>query len=415
MNLAKIEAEVLLEGRELTRRLLQERLQSEADKIGFLCPQFGLLLKRTRIHTFNLITVAGVVTVRAPYGYSTLAERWICPAREHWALASHQRLSPEFEKRLVHGATEMGSYEKAADLSTLWGSPISDDAIHGLVQRMGARVPLLNELPVAPAQPSEPVFSLVIMIDGWMVRERGPQWGVPPETSTAQKRVAWHEVKSAVIYRLEHRAENASGRGLLIEKYVVACAPETDPLKFGEEVQKEASRRGLARAKEILVLADGAVWIWCLIKDRFPTATARLDFYHAGEHLWDLAHHLHPGNSDAAKRWVLPLLHELRHDPQHRVIETLEQLLVPSVTENQPSDEVLEAKVEYFRNHRAHMDYANLAKRGAPIGSGSIESVCGQFQDRLKRRGQFWSRSGLRNLLALDVAVKNRSHTHLWN
>ncbi len=41
----------------------------------------------------------------------------------------------------------------------------------------------------------------------------------------------------------------------------------------------------LARAKEVFVVADGALWIWNLIEDRFSQATKTLDFYHGNEHL----------------------------------------------------------------------------------------------------------------------------------
>jgi transposase len=47
----------------------------------------------------------------------------------------------------------------------------------------------------------------------------------------------------------------------------------------------EASRHGLSRAAEVLVVADGAVWIWNLVNDRFPKARQRLDLYHAKQHL----------------------------------------------------------------------------------------------------------------------------------
>ena len=56
-----------------------------------------------------------------------------------------------------------------------------------------------------------------------------------------------------------------------------------------------------------------------------------------------------------------------------------------------------------------------MAARNAPIGSGSMESACGQFQDRLKRRGQFWSPHGLEHMLAIDVALKNDTLQFLWN
>ena len=86
-----------------------------------------------------------------------------------------------------------------------------------------------------------------------MVRERGPDWG-SASGRRGWERVAWHEVKSAVICRWEQRVQTAGGRGWLIEKFVVACPPQTTPVDFGAAVQAEAWRRG-ARAAD----AGGAV------------------------------------------------------------------------------------------------------------------------------------------------------------
>jgi len=46
------------------------------------------------------------------------------------------------------------------------------------------------------------------------------------------------------------------------------------------------------------------IWIWNIVADRFATATGVLDFYHASQHLWDLAHTLHPENDAGARAWV---------------------------------------------------------------------------------------------------------------
>src|ERR1017187_8268291 len=83
--------------------------------------------------------------------------------------------------------------------------------------------------------------------------------------------------------------------------------------EFGRQVQAEARRRGLGAAPKVYVVADGGVWIWNIVTDRFATATGVLDFYHASQHLWDLAHTLHPENEAGARAWVEPLLHQLRH------------------------------------------------------------------------------------------------------
>ena len=166
----------------------------------------------------------------------------------------------------------------------------------------------------------------------------------------------------------------------------------------------------MAWAKEVFVVADGALWIWNLIDDRFSQATKTFDFYHGSEHLWSLAHYLHPDSPECASAWIKPLLHQLRHTPGHRVIQTLEKLLADN-----PEDPIINRAVNYFQNHRDHLNYADLAARNAPIGSGSMESACSQFQDRLKRNGQFWSPSGLAHMLAIDVAVKNDTLHFLWN
>jgi hypothetical protein len=408
-TLLAMEKEVLEEGREWTRARLQERLQQAADAIPPVCARSGLLLKRQQKTGFTLMTVSGIVSIGAIRGHSKATGSWHCPVREQWGLGKWARLSPEFEQRLAYNAAAAGSFEKGAELATRWGSPISDDAIHALVGRIAGRNEGL-ELPAPPPpKPQEPAFSLVVMIDGWLVRQRGVDWGARPGLP-ALERVSWKEVKSAIVYRLEDRAANASGRGMLIEKKVVAVPPDTDAVDLGAMIQAQAMRCGLARAREVFVLADGAIWIWNLIEDRFAQATKTLDFYHGSEHLWSLAHHLHPGSPEQAAAWVKPLLHQLRHTPGHRVIHTLEELLAKNTT-----DPIVNREINYFRNHREHLDYADLAARNAPIGSGSMESACSQFQDRLKRRGQFWSPRGLAHMLAIDVAVKNNTLQFLWN
>jgi len=407
-TLLEMEKEVLEEGREWTRRRLQERLQEAADAIVPVCEQSGLVLKRQQKVSFTLITVSGTVSIEAIRGYSRATGNWHCPVREQWGLAKWARLSPELEQRLAYNAAVTGSFQKAAEHSKRWGSEVSDDAIHALVRRIAEKNQGVDLPAPPPPNPQESAFSLVVMVDGWMVRQRGVDWGVEPGPPGLE-RVSWKEVKSAIVYRLEDRATNASGRGMLIEKKVVAVPPDTDVVDLGAMIQAQAMSLGLTRAKEILVVADGALWIWNLIDDRFVQATKTLDFYHASEHLWSLAHHLYPESNEAAA-WVAPLLHQLRHIPEHRVIQTLEELLA-----SKPSDPIIHQKVNYFQKHRDHLNYADLAARNAPIGSGSMESACGQFQDRLKRRGQFWSPLGLAHMLAIDVAVKNDTLQCLWN
>lgn len=60
------------------------------------------------------------------------------------------------------------------------------------------------------------------------------------------------------------------------------------------------------------------------------------------------------------------------------------------------------------------MDYATHAALGVPIGSGPVESLCAQFQNRLKRTGQFWTKTGFAALLRVTVRYWNRKLDFLW-
>jgi len=408
-----LELAVLEEGREWTRRQLEGRLQQEIHRWGSLCPQSGQPLERRKKQRLKLYTATGLVVLKTWRGYSPTLRRWINPTRVRWELQPRQRLSPELQSRLGYTATQAGSYQKAAALAQRWGTPISDDTVHAVVQQLGQQAPT-KALPESVRPAREPAFSLVIMMDGWMVRERGEDWGASRRRRQAE-RVNWKEVKSAVVYRLEQRVEKASGRGMLLEKFVVACVPDTEPVDFGAAVQAQALRRGLARAQQVYVVIDGAVWLWALTEDRFKEAIKLLDFHHASEHLWAVAHALHGQGTPEARAWVEPLLHQLRHGKEAKVVRTLEALLEPKAGEPDAVPENIRTPVEYFQTHRDHLHYQQVARQGGPIGSGSVESLNSQLQDRFKRTGQFWTRPGFGHLIDLDVLVRNQDYDYLWN
>ncbi len=413
--LRQIEQEVLARGREWTRSQLEQQLQEIANALPAVCGQSGLPLKRTRWRSLQLDTVAGVLNLRVRHGYSPAQDRWVCPAREHWGLLPYGRKSPELQARLAYTATAVGSYADAEAMAGTWGTPVSDGCVFHQVKRLGEKAGGL-ELPMPTPLKAEPAFSLVVMMDGWMARERGADWGAGPRAKDPE-RVEWREIKSAVIYRLEQRVENANGRGMLLEKYAVATPPETSPLDFGAAVLAEARRRGMGSAQVVYVVMDGAVWLWALAEDRFQSAVKTLDFHHAREHLQAVGEALHGVGTEAAKAWLKATLHQLRHGQEARVVKNLEDLLNPATPTSRTTQDqaTLTREVSYFKDHEDHLHYRRMEKAGAPMGSGAVESLGKQFQRRLRGCGQFWTRPGLTHLLQLCVLVKNKDGHLLWN
>lgn len=373
------------------------------------------------------MTSAGEIEIEAIAGRDPATGRWVSVGREVLGLSARARMSPVLEERLCLTATRTGSYEAAAEVAARWGSPVADDAtIHAHVRQAGARAEALatarTERALEPATRGEVVaqakrdlgeqpFSLVIEMDGWMVRERGTQWGLKPPEKQGD-RVAWHEMKTAIVFQVGRRARTQSGRPMIVEKFYVAW--RGDPHEFGRRLYAEALRRGLNQAQKVYVVADGGVWIWNIVADRFGEATGVLDFYHATEHLWAVARAIHP-DDERARRWVRPLLHQLKHGGQARVLRRLGDLIKRRDRYEESVGALIQTEAGYFERHRGHMRYQAVEREGCPKGSGAIESTCSQLQDRFKRAGQFWTLPGENCLLALELARRNEDWDEIWD
>ena len=368
----------------------------------------------------------GDVVIKAPYGRDPQTDQWLSAVRPLWGLEPHQKMSPALEDKVCYTATMTLSYEQAAAVATKWGTPLDDATIHHHVQRAGKRAEALSgervERALSPQTRGEVIAeakadtadgecSLVLMLDGWMIRERGEDWGLKP-LQTKGHRVAWHEVKSAIVFRADHRVQTQSCRPLLLEKFYVSW--RGDPEELGRRLYAEALRRGLNQARQVYVVADGAVWIWNIVADRFGEATGVLDFYHASQHLWAVAHELFGEGSAEARAWIEPLLHQLKHGGEAGVLERLEDLLTLCADLDEDKRKPVQREVNYFQNHREHLHFQRVEAAGCPMGSGAMESTCSQFQDRFKRTGQFWTLPGENHLMALELARRNEDWDDIW-
>jgi hypothetical protein len=355
-----------------------------------------------------LRTGVGLVKVIAWYGLNPATGQWGYPIRQVWGLSSHQAMSPGLEDKLAFTLTATGSYAEAAAVAQKWGCPVDDSTLHVLAQRLGTRAEQQTQarLAVPPQEPAPRRAAselAVFMLDGWQARYRGPGFG---KRKTQKNRGEWHEVKLGVFYLQEQAGHTAGGRGILTEKVVVSWQGE--PAELGRRLHWEAQRRGLARARWILVVGDGAPWIWNVAADRWATAEEILDFYHASEHVWELGRALY--GEAGARAWVKSRLHELRHGEEAKFLDQIAKLKAPRGTRG----ETVRTQQNYFARQAGRMNYEVIAQRGGPIGSGAVESACSGHQNRFKRRGQFWTQQGFGNLAALKQARENRHWEELW-
>jgi len=368
--------------------------------------------------------MSGDVVLPAVYGRDRETGEMVMPLRERFGLSAHQSMSPALEDYLCFLAVTTTSYGRAAEVAGKIRIPIDGSQIQRLAQRVGQRAEAQAEQRVSSAfdlkKRKEVVrqteielqgkrFSMIVMLDGTMLRSRGADWGLKP-ASAAGERVVWHELKAGLVIRVY---EALSGKRPKVEKYYVSDAGGPDAI--GKKIYAEALRRGLEQAQRVYVIADGAAWIWGLAAEHFPGSIETLDFYHASEHLWAVGRMLCKDNDEEAKEWVSPLLSTLKNHGGKELLPVLEEVLKTS-EEALSAEQVkaLNREVAYFRNHADRLDYPEAKRLGMPLGSGSMESACSQIQNRFKRTGQFWSKPGERKLLALEMAWRNRDWNDLW-
>lgn len=363
-----------------------------------------------RKRAMTLRSVVGPVRLEVPHGQDPQDKHWGCPIREQWGLSAHQQMSPALEQKLALTATLVGSYEAAAQEAANWDCPVDGSVIHALVQRRGRQAEAQTQARLQQALPESqpqrrPSALAVLMMDGWFARFRGPGWG---RKTTKRERVEWHEIKNGVFYLHEQSARTEGGRGVLTDKVVVRS--QGDPTDLGQRLHWEALRGGLARAKETLVLGDGIAWIWNLKAQRWPQARGLLDFWHGGQHLWNLGRACHAMNEEKAKPWVEQRLHRLAQGQEPKVLKEIRSLQ-PS---RGPAGEMVRKEKNYFAGQSQRMNYKEISDRGWPIGSGPVESSCRQDQRRFKGPGQSWTRQGFACLSALDQARRNNHWDELW-
>ena len=211
----------------------------------------------------------GVLKLKIWYGLDPDTGRWGSPMRQRWGLSPHQEMSPALEDKLAFTVTATRSYEEAAQVAQEWNCPVDDSTLHALTRRLGTRAEQQTQerlKGVARERTPQRADSqlAVFMLDGYLVRYRGPGWG---KKKTQKKRVEWHEIKTGVLYFQEQAARTEGGRGVLSEKVVICWQGEG--IEVGRRLHCEAQRRGLGRAEWVLVLGDGAAWIWNVAADRW--------------------------------------------------------------------------------------------------------------------------------------------------
>ncbi len=439
-NLGEIEEQLARSVKEPLRLLAERAAQVKANTVPCQCPTCHGDLTQQRWLSRTIHSRFGPLTIWRRYGFCPRCAEWHFPADYALGLSRKAPASPYVQEISALLVSKMPA-EQAVLVAERLGLDLSRCGLHQEAHRQGLKAQewrsqfvgqldtweQIQQLASAAAEgpPAQP-FTLVIEIDAWDIRERD-DWGKTKELrEQGQKPERWHWVYMATVFRLDHRGQTAGKRAVLTQRGYAATRLGVEALSA--QLYREALARGLGQAQLVLVIADGALWIWNLAQDRFPEARQQLDLFHAEEHLWAVAHDLYGKGTPEAQAWVAPLLQQIRDDQTVAVIATLAELKPRLLDAPQKK---VQTQIEYFERNAARMKYKEVldARKACeegkateqqkqlanhPVGSGAIESACRQYQCRFKRTGQFWTTAGDEALMCLETLWRNGRWQELY-
>jgi len=243
---------------------------------------------------------------------------------------------------------------------------------------------------------------VVISTDGGRLRLReGGKRGRRRKSGRRGYRTPWREPKLITAYVIDE-----SGRKVRSERPLYDGSLGDADVAF-ELLTAELLLRGAADAELLVIAADGAPWIWNRAEDlrsALGLDADRLirvaDFYHAVEHLRDIAV-LRTGWSDEEQAtWVKRMRRKLKKSVA-AVIEGAKKLC-----RGRKAKEI-QKHVAYFENRVDQMQYAEFKANGIPCGSGAMESMVRRVVNlRLKGPAIFWRERMAEPMLHLRAYFK---------
>ena len=234
-----------------------------------------------------------------------VGEEWF-PRTAIWTLASTS-FSPGVRRMMGRVGAKEPFEEGQRDLQELAGVALSTKAVERVSEGIGSEVENVSE------REREQAFSEKIVpfasppARRCMWRSTGPAcrsglrkwkvgWGKGADRPKRGRR------SSAVSFRKRVAMSKVVRFGTRESTTYVGAIEEA--VAFGARIYTEAARRGATRAPRLVVLGDGAPWIWGIAAEHFHQAIQIVDLYHARQRLFDLGKTVLGLNSPEAQQWV---------------------------------------------------------------------------------------------------------------
>jgi hypothetical protein len=342
----------------------------------------------------QITTLLGSITIWRSYYLCPACGLGQHPLDAHLQICAGSRSAALDELLALLGATQDSFAQAAQVLERLTLVHLSANSVRDATHQLGALLleqqpqPLAQPLPTPAPCPKATASSspLYITMDGVLahLHERG-----------------YAEIKVGCCYHTQTRMQHSRGEREEVRAHSASYLTSlAEAHTFGWQLWREGLRRGSLAAEQLVVLGDGAHWIWNIAEKHFPRATQILDWYHASGYVWTAASAIWGEASPRRAAWAEAQLEQLWQGKVAQVLVELEQW--------RERGEAVEAALSYYSEHQTRMDYASYRARGLQIGSGTVESACKQVVSaRLKQAGMIWNAEGAEAVAVVRAWLKS--------
>jgi hypothetical protein len=378
---------------------------SYVEQLVTRCPCCNKLLHRKRFEPKELSTLQGSFVLQRPYFYCAPCRVGFHPLDEILQLAEefHQH---DIQECLTDMAARMPYREAAEVFQRATGIPVGNHCAHNTLNTVAESASVDRVIPdakeirmriekVADATGQLPI--LAVCTDGahTPTRARAPR-------AAKRGKGSWQEAKGFRLYLLDSNDRIC---------HIASWHQIQDRETIGKALQVAASRIPKDKLRVVL-LGDGASWVWNAMVEHFPQARQILDFYHAFEHLFTVAKLQYADNDERSHEWAEATMIRLCEGGYRRVMANL-RLMKPRSTQ---AEQEITKLINYLDTHGTKMNYGDSLAQGYPIGSGGIESankfIC---HTRLKRSGAWWVDEMANAVLRIRCAQYNGTFDTVFN
>lgn len=326
---------------------------------------------------------------QTPYGVATI-ERHVYQGSKggatHCPLDRDARIvvssTPRFARMIAHKYAEFGASRVLHDLQESHGRKVAKAFVQDVADAV-ASVAMAKEEDWGYALPqfAEPVATVTVGLDG---------------TCMLMGKDTWREAMVGTLGFYNQAGER-------MHTVYTAATPEYGKLTFFQRFDREVDRAKAACPEAKYVgLADGAKDNWTYLDT--VTEVQVVDFYHVTGYLWPAAEALFALHGGQAVAWADDWRHRLRHEPGAAAALIAELESRAAATGKPRLPEAAEKALTYLRNQLkgGRLNYADLAAKNIPIGSGVTEAACKVLvKQRLGGSGMRWTERGAAAVLSV--------------